>query len=71
MHLIKLTEHLSPSASAIEDFGQDFFEVREASAWDDDAVAAAMSFLGDSQKSPAIVFSELNKKMFPFYLDFP
>ena len=36
----------------------------------DDAIAAAMSFFGDAQEPPALVFSELHVEMLAFYLQF-
>jgi len=35
-----------------------------------DAVAAAVSFLGDTQESPAIILAELHVEMLPFDLQF-
>jgi hypothetical protein len=45
-------------------------KVVDAGTWHDDAVAAAMSFFGDAQESPAVVFSELHVKMLALYLQF-
>jgi hypothetical protein len=36
----------------------------------DDAVAAAVSFLGNAQESPAVILAELNVEMLPFNLQF-
>jgi hypothetical protein len=45
-------------------------KVVDAGTWHDDAVAAAMSFFGDAQEFPALVFSELHVEMLAFYLQF-
>ena len=36
----------------------------------DDAVSAAMSFLGDAQEPPALIFSELDVEVLAFNLEF-
>src|SRR5206468_10918164 len=45
-------------------------KVIDAGTRHNDAVAAAMSFFGDAQESPALIFSELNVEMLAFYLQF-
>ena len=45
-------------------------KVIDAGTRHDDAVAAAMSFFGDAQESPALIFSELHVEMLAFYLQF-
>jgi hypothetical protein len=45
-------------------------KVIDAGTRHDDAVAATVSFFGDAQESPALVFSELHVKMLAFYLQF-
>jgi hypothetical protein len=54
--------------------GQNFSNCRrkviDAGARHDDTVAAAMSFLGDAQESPTLVFSELHVEMFALNLQF-
>ena len=45
-------------------------KVIDAGTRHDDAVAATMSFFGDAQESPALVFSELHVKMLTLYLQF-
>lgn len=45
-------------------------KVVDAGTRHDDAVAAAMSFFGDAQEFPALIFSELHVEMLAFYLQF-
>jgi hypothetical protein len=45
-------------------------KVIDAGTRHDDAVATAMSFFGDAQEFPALVFSELHVEMLAFYLQF-
>jgi len=45
-------------------------KVIDAGTRHDDAVAAAMSFLGDAQESPAVVFAELHVEMLALNLQF-
>jgi hypothetical protein len=45
-------------------------KVIDAGTRHDDAVAAAMSFFGNAQESPALVFPELHVEMLALYLQF-
>lgn len=45
-------------------------KVIDTSAWDDDAITAAVSFLSDAQEPPALVFPELNIEVLALNLQF-
>jgi hypothetical protein len=45
-------------------------KIIDPGARDDDAVTAAMSFFGDAQESPALIFPELHVEMLALYLQF-
>jgi len=45
-------------------------KIIDAGARDDDAVAATVSFFGDAQESPALIFPELHVEMLALYLQF-
>ena len=45
-------------------------KVINAGTGHDDAIAAAVSFLGNAQESPAVILAELNVEMLPFNLQF-
>ena len=45
-------------------------KVIDAGAWHNDAVTAAMSFLGDTQESTALIFPELDVEMLALNLQF-
>ena len=45
-------------------------EIIQSSAWDDDGVPPAVSFLGYTEEFPALVFTEFEVKTLPFDLNF-
>ena len=53
-----------------QNFSNDRREVIHASTRHDDAVAAAVSFLGDAQESPAVVLAELHVEVLALNLQF-
>jgi hypothetical protein len=46
-------------------------EILDAGAWNDDRVAAAMRFLCDAEKLPAIILAKLHMEMLPLDLQLP
>jgi hypothetical protein len=54
----------------VKDFVDGGREVTHAGAWNDDRVPSAVRFLGNPEKSPAIVFTKLDVKTLPFDLEF-
>ena len=59
-----MASRLARRASVIrQNFGNGRCKVIHAGTWHDDAIAPAVSFLGDAQEFPAIVLAELHVKM--------
>src|SRR5207247_7785003 len=58
------------SFAVCQNFGDRRRKVINAGTGHDDAVAAAVSFLGDAQESPAVVLAELHVEMLALDLQF-
>ena len=56
-------------SSSVKDLVDGSREVTYARARDDDRVPSTVRFLGDPEKSPAIVFTKLNVETLPFDLE--
>src|SRR5439155_6666018 len=63
-------QRLSRLASVGQNFSNRRRKVIDAGTGHDDAVAAAVSFLGDAQESPAVVLPELHVEMLALDLQF-
>lgn len=53
-----------------ENFVEELAKFSQASAGNNDGVAAAVGFFRDAKESAAIVFAEFDKKVFAFDLEF-